>query len=100
MALFSASLLEVRHLISYSPALSLEYMLLTPLLLRPSYSGSIIPPIFLGPQLANGRLLSLSNCMNQFLIINLLYILLILYLWKILTNADIIFNCVNKLGQL
>ena len=66
--------------------------------------GNISSSLFLTYRLHILGFLSLHNRMSQFLItISFIYINIDIYLivlWKILTNADIIFNCVNKLGQL
>ena len=99
--LFSpASLIELGHHISSSPALGLGSISLAPLILRPLNLEWIIPLAFLGLQLADIRfvgLTHLNNCISQFLILSpspplLSDLLLVLYLWKTFTSTLTLFN--------
>ena len=85
LSLFSASLLELEFLILFSPTLRLGFISSAPLVLNPSDSDWITPLAFLGPacRWQTVGLFTLHNCMSQFLLINLLYILLVLFLHEV-----------------
>ena len=58
---FPASLIDLGHLFSSSPALGLRFMPSAPLVLRPSDSNQIIPLAFLGLHHAESRLWDLAS---------------------------------------
>lgn len=80
LSLLSASLRELEFLILFYPS--------APLFLKTSDSDWITPLAFLDPACSWQilGLFSLCNCMNQLLLINFLYILLVLFLWRTQAN--------------